>query len=246
MAQRTVVVIGATGSQGGSVVAELLQHPDQYHVRALTRDPAKPAAQALIDRGVEVHRVDLDSGKGALMAAFDSAHVIYALTDFWQKQSATTEIEQGKSIAEAAAGIATLQHFDETGRYTLRFPHSPTTVLPNVAIADTGKLVHAIIQSGPAYYTKTIAFWAQALSEADKLAELGKCYNILTQYCPVSAREFQEILMSPDGMSTEIALDFTEQLMIFEECGNVYARDEFVQATEVQSSLPCPLKYPMV
>lgn len=34
-------------------------------------------------------------------------------------------------------------------------------------------------------------------------------------------------------MSGEIALDFTEQLMVFEKCGNVYARDEFVQAREV-------------
>jgi hypothetical protein len=39
--------------------------------------------------------------------------------------------------------------------------------------------------------------------------------------------------MSRDGMSAEIALDFTEQLMIFEKCGNVYARHEFVQAREV-------------
>jgi hypothetical protein len=34
-------------------------------------------------------------------------------------------------------------------------------------------------------------------------------------------------------MSEEIALDFTEQLLIFEKCGNVYAREEFVQAKEV-------------
>ena len=39
--------------------------------------------------------------------------------------------------------------------------------------------------------------------------------------------------MFRDGMSENIALDFTEQLMIFENCGNVYARDEFVQANEV-------------
>lgn len=66
---------------------------------------------------------------------------------------------------------------DETGSYTLAFPHSPTTVLPNVAIADTGKLVHLILEAGSTYFTRTIAFWAQALSEAEKLAELGKCMN---------------------------------------------------------------------
>lgn len=39
--------------------------------------------------------------------------------------------------------------------------------------------------------------------------------------------------MTQNRMSEDIALDFTEQLMIFEKCGNVYARDEFVQAREV-------------
>jgi hypothetical protein len=34
-------------------------------------------------------------------------------------------------------------------------------------------------------------------------------------------------------MASDVALDFTEQLMIFEEWGNVYARSEFVQANEV-------------
>jgi hypothetical protein len=64
---------------------------------------------------------------------------------------------------------------DENGTYTLRFPHSPNTVLPNVAIADTGKLVHLVLEAGSVYFTKTIAFWAQALSEAEKLAEMGEC-----------------------------------------------------------------------
>jgi hypothetical protein len=64
---------------------------------------------------------------------------------------------------------------DDKGIYTLKFPHSPNTVLPNVAIADTGKLVHMVVETGSTYFTKTIAFWAQALSEAEKLAELGNC-----------------------------------------------------------------------
>ena len=58
-------------------------------------------------------------------------------------------------------------------------------------------------------------------------------YNVPTRYHPATASEFQQLLMSRDGMSEDIALDFTEQLMIFEKCGNVYERDEFVQAKEV-------------
>ncbi|GFF21985.1 nmrA-like family domain-containing protein 1 [Aspergillus udagawae] len=272
---------------GGSVVAEFRKHPDLYHIRAITRDPSKPAARELAARGVEVQHADLEDGR--------------------EKQSAAAEIEQGKAIADAAAATTTLQHFvwstlpdpvalsggqflnvhhwkskslitayikaekpglwaktttilfpnyfentltnpgrylpaakDDKGIYTLKFPHSPNTVLPNVAIADTGKLVHMVVEAGSTYFTKTIAFWAQALSEAEKLAELGNYYNVPTRYHASSAREFQQLLMSRDGMSEDIALDFTEQLLIFERCGNVFARDQFVQAKEVGQRFSSP------
>jgi hypothetical protein len=58
--------------------------------------------------------------------------------------------------------------------YTLNFPHSPETLMPNVAITDTGKLVRTVLEAGSQYFTKTIAFYSQSLSEADKLASIGK------------------------------------------------------------------------
>lgn len=39
------------------------------------------------------------------------------------------------------------------------------------------------------------------------------------------------------SMTEDIALDFTEQLMIFETCGNVFARSEFIQAVDVSVML---------
>ncbi|KAL4880039.1 hypothetical protein BJY04DRAFT_219571 [Aspergillus karnatakaensis] len=109
--------------------------------------------------------------------------------------------------------------------------------MPNVSIIDTGKLVRAILEAGSAYLTRTIAFYSQALSEAEKLAALGKKYQVPTRYDKISAREFQRILESRYKMTSAIALDLTEQLMILEEfgkdVGNVYARQEFVQATDI-------------
>ncbi|KAF9884863.1 hypothetical protein FE257_001206 [Aspergillus nanangensis] len=299
MTRRTIIVIGATGLQGGSVVKELLKRRENYHVRALTRDPKKPAAQALVALGVEVQQADLEGGSDSLIPAFAGADAIYALTDFWAKQSASAEIAQGKAIVDAASATSTLRHLiwsalpdpvkmsggrfmnvhhwktkslvteyiqeehpalwqktttilfpnyfencltypgkylpkqDSTGVYTHSFPHSAGTLLPNVSIADTGKLVQIILEAGSTYFTKTIAFYAQALSESEKLAELGEMYNIPTRYRRISASEFQRSLETGAGMSEEIALDFTEQLMIFEECGNVYSREEFLQASEI-------------
>lgn len=58
--KKVVVVFGATGAQGGSVVQALLHDlvaSQQFHVRAITRDPSTPASIALIEDGAEVVKV---------------------------------------------------------------------------------------------------------------------------------------------------------------------------------------------
>ena len=60
--KKLLVVFGATGGQGGSVVKTVLSDPKmaaQFAVRAVTRDPAKPKAQALAAQGAEVVTVRL-------------------------------------------------------------------------------------------------------------------------------------------------------------------------------------------
>jgi uncharacterized protein YbjT (DUF2867 family) len=55
--KKTLVVFGATGAQGGSVVRVILgdtKTAAEYHVRAVTRDASRPAAQDLIKLGAEV------------------------------------------------------------------------------------------------------------------------------------------------------------------------------------------------
>jgi uncharacterized protein YbjT (DUF2867 family) len=57
MLKRTIVVFGATGKQGGSVVRSLLKDPksaSQFHVKAVTRDVSKDSAKALQTLGAEV------------------------------------------------------------------------------------------------------------------------------------------------------------------------------------------------
>lgn len=50
--QKIVVVIGATGIQGGSVAQQFLNLPG-WKVRAITRNPLSPAAIDLEASGVE-------------------------------------------------------------------------------------------------------------------------------------------------------------------------------------------------
>ena len=87
-----------------------LQEPTKYYVRGLTRDTTSAKSKNLADQGVELVQADLDDAN-SLQNAFEGAHIIYAMTDFWQSMSATVEFEQGKRIVDIAAALPQLEHF---------------------------------------------------------------------------------------------------------------------------------------
>jgi uncharacterized protein YbjT (DUF2867 family) len=102
--ERTVLITGATGNQGGAVARALAGHG--FRLRALTRKPDGTAAQALAARGVEVVRGDLDD-VASLKSALAGAWGVYAVQNTWEAGVAGEE-EQGKRIAQLAreAGVA--------------------------------------------------------------------------------------------------------------------------------------------
>lgn len=60
--KKIIVVFGATGVQGGSVIKSILgdsKAAAQFKIRAVTRDPSKPSAKALADQGCELVSVCL-------------------------------------------------------------------------------------------------------------------------------------------------------------------------------------------
>ncbi|KAL2859415.1 hypothetical protein BJX68DRAFT_226229 [Aspergillus pseudodeflectus] len=124
--KKLIVILGATGNQGGSVAEVFLQEP-QWRVRAVTRNPASAKAQALAARGAEVVQADLDS-PSTLSAAFRDANAIFAVSDFWglygdpanaakakdqplNVWAANHETEQLKGVIDAAAKVPTLERF---------------------------------------------------------------------------------------------------------------------------------------
>ena len=79
----------------------------QFSIRALTRDPSKPAATSLSDRGVEVVAADVDV-KSSVQSALKDVHTVFVMTStIHTVEGKAREIEQGKAIADAAveAGI---------------------------------------------------------------------------------------------------------------------------------------------
>jgi len=98
MAQRLMLVLGATGGQGGAVLAALLARGAR--LRALVRDPSKGSARRLAERGVEVAAGSLDDVE-SLAAAMDGAHGVFALTTPFEA-GVEAEVVQGRAIMAAA------------------------------------------------------------------------------------------------------------------------------------------------
>ena len=100
-----ILVTGATGRQGGSVVRHL--SIDGWRLAALVRDPDAPAARALAQRGVELRQGDLDD-PSSLDAALVGAYGVYSVQSW--ADGIDAEIRQGVNLAEAASR-ATVEHF---------------------------------------------------------------------------------------------------------------------------------------
>ena len=104
---KLLTVFGATGVQGGSVVKSILAHPKlskDFKIRAITRDPSKPNAQALAAKGVEPMKADLDDPE-SIKHALQGSYAVFAVTNYWEKASKEGEIKQGKALADAAKAV---------------------------------------------------------------------------------------------------------------------------------------------
>jgi uncharacterized protein YbjT (DUF2867 family) len=102
--KKIIAVTGATGAQGGGLARAILADPGgDFAVRAITRKPDSDNAQALAAQGAEVVEADLDDEE-SLKRAFDGAHGVYCLTNFWEHFTGAKETEQGGNLARAAAG----------------------------------------------------------------------------------------------------------------------------------------------
>ena len=104
--ERPILVCGATGSQGGAVARSLLGRG--FRVRALTRDPHKPEAQALADQGAEVVQGDMED-RSAMDRVLEGAYGVFAVQNFWET-GYDREVQQGKTVADAAKA-AGVEHF---------------------------------------------------------------------------------------------------------------------------------------
>ena len=103
---RTILVSGATGTQGGAVAREL--NARGYRVRGLTRDPNSERAREMTALGIEMVQGDFDDPE-SLDRALAGAYGAFSVQQY-RGVGVDGEIRQGKAFADAAkrAGV---QHF---------------------------------------------------------------------------------------------------------------------------------------
>jgi uncharacterized protein YbjT (DUF2867 family) len=100
--EKTILVMGATGQQGGATARHLLAQG--WRVRALVRDHQKPAAVALRQTGVEIVQGDFEDD-ASLEAAMQGIYGVFSV-----QPHSDDETHQGKRVADVAL-IAGVQHF---------------------------------------------------------------------------------------------------------------------------------------
>ena len=99
----SVLVMGATGHQGGAVTRHLL--PKGHRIRTLTRNVDSAKAKKLKEKGVEVVKGDL-TDPGSLVQAMQGMDTVFAMTTPFEAGIAA-ETQQGITLADAAkqAGV---------------------------------------------------------------------------------------------------------------------------------------------
>ncbi|WP_049577799.1 NmrA/HSCARG family protein [Nonomuraea sp. SBT364] len=193
---KNVVVVGATGLQGGAVTRHLLR--DGWRVRALTRDPDGPRAQELARAGARLVRARMEDADSLTAAAEDAWGLFSVQPTVGSPGTApgfTTEdeVRWGVHVAEAAhaAGVGHL-------------------VFTSVAGADR--------HPGEKVPANLVSKWRIER----RIAELGLPATILR---PVSFMEnFTGGYALRDGtLSTGVAPGTVQQLMAVDDVGAVTA-----------------------
>src|SRR5690349_15442603 len=167
-ATRIIAVVGATGTQGGSVARAILNDRDRsFALRALTRRPNGEHAQALARQGADVVYADIND-LDSVERAFAGAYGAYCMTDFWGG-SGDPEREriQGSTMAEAAR-CAGLQHviwstLEDTRRYVPLSDSRMPTLLGKYKVPHfdgKGEADEAFVRHGvPTTFFLTSFYW---------------------------------------------------------------------------------------
>lgn len=160
---KLVTVAGSTGNQGGAVIDYLLKYPDQFQIRALTRNTGSQKAQELSIRGIQVVQCDLNNYEQVRQAVADS-YAVFAMTNYWEAKD--EEIVQGINLAKASVE-ANVQHLvwaglpdaDTITNKTLVMPHYQNKYVVEKYIRDHCQSIHYVTFLYVGFYFSNFSTW---------------------------------------------------------------------------------------
>jgi len=162
MEQKTIVVIGATGSQGKGVVNALVDQPE-FKVRAITRNPQSYSGGAQEVMNADLNDID------SLKNAFKGAYGVFVVTNFW---SGADEITQGKNAVQAAkeAGIShfvwsTLPDVEQISNGKFKVPHFTGKAKADELVKNADFQYHTFVQ--PPFYFQNLTGTMSAQPKED-------------------------------------------------------------------------------
>ncbi|RAL61768.1 hypothetical protein DID88_002832 [Monilinia fructigena] len=227
--KKVIVVFGATGAQGGSVVQSILSDPklkESWAVRGVTRDVTKPSAKKLESLGAETVAANLNDVE-SLKAALKGAYAVFAVTNFWENQSAEVEKKQGTAIADAAkeAGVqhfiwSSLLNITELSKGALPKRHSflPGFYMSNIpasapvpllaTVEDTGKFVKGILLNREKVLGKRIY-------GATKYYTLTEILNEFKEQFPVAGEGAENVELPHDDVYKGILVWLFTEVILF-------------------------------
>jgi uncharacterized protein YbjT (DUF2867 family) len=154
-----VVVVGATGQQGGAVASSLLERG--HEVRAVTRDADSVKAKELAKAGATLIQASLEN-TAALTNALEGATSLFALTT--PARGMDAETRQGVSAADAAkaAGVHLVFNSVASADRQTGIPHFESKYEVEKHIAKIG--VRATILA-PVYFMENLYFAREQLAK---------------------------------------------------------------------------------
>ena len=167
MGEKTIVVVGATGAQGGGLARAILNDRNRpFTVRALTRDINSPKAEVLARLGADVVAANLDD-VASVKRAFDGAYAAFCVTFFWAHFSPERELAQAAAMAQGAkqAGVqhAIWSTLEDTRRWMPLTDRRMPTLMGRYKVPHfdaKGEANHFFIDQGvPTTFLLTSFYW---------------------------------------------------------------------------------------
>ncbi|KAK3320318.1 NmrA-like family protein [Cercophora scortea] len=131
---RALLICGATGKQGGAVIANLLKEKTNFEFLAVTRNANSPSAQALLAKSPEKIKLvqgDLDNPTALFQAAqaLTPNVPIHGVFSVQAAIGSNAELSQGKALIDAAVA-AKVTHFvySSVDRHGADSPNTPTDI----------------------------------------------------------------------------------------------------------------------